>query len=203
MHIGDGILPFEVALGTAVASTALAGTLLARLQPEQIPRVALCTSFFFVASLIHIPLPPTSFHLMLIGLVGIVMGVWTFLPIAFGLLLQALLFKHGGLSSLGANALIMGLPAYAAWGIFHLGRRCSSPTGPLVFGFLAGWLAVLFALGLLKLTLDAAGPEFSEVAWVAFIGHQPLAVAEGAVTAFAASLLQKVEPRILMEAGHA
>lgn len=203
MHISDGVLPIEVAAGTGAAATALGGVLLARLDAEKVPRVALCTSFFFVASLVHIPAWPTSVHLTLIGLVGILMGPWAFLPIGFGLLLQALLFEHGGLSALGANALVMGLPAYAAWAVFRQHRRFPWARGAFLFGFAAGWTAVLGSLLLLKTVLELAGSEFAGVAWTAFVVYQPLALIEGIVTGFAASLMKRVEPQIFVEAGHA
>ncbi|MHC4789736.1 MAG: energy-coupling factor ABC transporter permease, partial [Planctomycetota bacterium] len=121
MHISDGVLPLSVWAPAGVASCGLAAALLARIPAEKIPRVALCTSFFFVASLLHVPVGVTSVHLLLIGVVGVIMGPLAFLPVLFGLVLQALLFQHGGVTTIGVNALLMGLPAYAAWGVFRAG----------------------------------------------------------------------------------
>lgn len=197
MHISDGVLPAQVALTTGAATAALAGVLLCRLDGERIPRVALCTSFFFVASLVHIPFGPTSFHLMLGGLVGIVMGPWAFLPVVFGLVLQAML-GHGGFSALGANALVMGLPAYLAWGVFRLGTRCL-PGAAFLWGFAGGWLAVVASLVLLMLALRLAGDDMAGAAWTTFAVQQPLALLEGVVTGFATALILKVEPRMIKE----
>ena len=41
-----------------------------RIREDEIPRVALVTAAFFVASLIHVRVGPTSVHLLLNGLVG-------------------------------------------------------------------------------------------------------------------------------------
>ena len=202
MHISDGILPVEVWASSAAVAGGLAGLLLTRLDAEKIPRVALCTSFFFVASLVHVPIGPTSAHLLLIGLVGILMGPLSLLPIAFGLVLQALLFGHGGLTTLGVNALVMGLPAYGAYWVFGLRRRLRARGGAFLFGFLAGWGAVILSLLLLKSFLTMAGDAFAGVAWTVVIAHQPLALVEGLVTGSAAVFLEKVEPRLL-EAAHA
>ncbi len=202
MHVADGILPASVLAGAGAGSAGLAGLLLARLDAERIPRVALCASFFFVASLVHVPVGPASAHLLLIGLVGIIMGPWAFLPILFGVALQALLFGHGGVTAIGVNALTMGLPAYAAWLIFRAGRRLRRPWAPFVFGFLAGWGAVIVSLLLLKAALALADDTFAGVAWTMVIVHQPLAVVEGVVSGSAAAFLQRVEPAIL-EGNHA
>ena len=55
-----------------------------------IPRIALMTAAFFVASLIHVPIGPTSVHLLLNGLVGVLLGWRSALAIAVGLLLHGL-----------------------------------------------------------------------------------------------------------------
>jgi cobalt/nickel transport system permease protein len=201
MHISDGILPAQVWASAAVASGGLAAVLLARTDAEKIPRVALCTSFFFVASLVHVPLGPTSVHLLLIGLVGIVMGSLAFLPILFGVVLQTLLFQHGGVTTIGVNALMMGLPAYAAYGVFRLRRGLGLRRGAFGFGFLAGGLAVLLAGVLLAAFLALAGESFHGVAAAALVAHMPVAAAEGVVAGFTASFLSRTEPGILEAAG--
>jgi len=197
MHISDGVLSAPVWVGAAAVTAGGAAVLLRRVRGEQIPRVALCTSFFFVASLVHVPVGPTSVHLLLIGLVGIIMRELALLPILFGLILQALLFQHGGVTTLGANALVMGLPAYAAWGVFALGRAVRGRAAPAVFGFLAGAVAVLLAALMLAALLATTDETFRTVAGLAFVVHLPVAAVEGVVTGFAAAFLMKVEPGLL------
>jgi cobalt/nickel transport system permease protein len=96
----------------------IAGSIVAyttkRMDIEDIPKCAVMTSCFFVTSLIHIPLAPTSIHLILSGLVGIILGRMAFCSIFLGLILQALLFQHGGVTTIGANSLMMGIPAFLA-----------------------------------------------------------------------------------------
>ncbi len=203
MHISDGFgVPEELLIGSGVAAAGLAGGLLSRMDADRVPRVALCTAFFFVASLVHVPFGPTSVHLLLVGLVGIITGPWAFLPILFGLVLQALLFQHGGLTTLGVNALIMGLPAYAAWGVFRAGNALKLRRGPFVFGFFAGWGAVELGAVLLAVFLASAGESFRGVATAALLSHQPVALIEGVITGSAAALIKKVEPQML-EGAHA
>ncbi|MGK7879318.1 MAG: energy-coupling factor ABC transporter permease [Crocosphaera sp.] len=84
-----------------------------------IPKASLLTAAFFVGSSIHIPLPPTSIHLILNGLMGTLLGYYAFLAIPIGLFFQAVIFNHGGMSTLGVNTIIMGVPAIAAYHLFR------------------------------------------------------------------------------------
>ena len=77
---------------------------------------------FFVASSIQIPLPPASLHLIFSGLLGAVLGYYAFLAILIGLFFQALFLGHGGFSTLGLNAIIIGVPALVGHAIFQLKR---------------------------------------------------------------------------------
>src|SRR5262249_35671328 len=107
VHISDGVLQaswlaggfFLAALGLVLA--------LWRLRDEDIPRIALLTAAFFVASSIHIRVGPTSWHLLLNGLVGVMLGRRAGLAIALGLALQYFLLMHGGLATLGVNTCVM------------------------------------------------------------------------------------------------
>ncbi len=102
---------------------ALAGFLafgLYRLREEEIPRIALLTAAFFVASSIHIKVPPSSVHLLLNGLAGVILGRRVCIAIPVGLLLQAVLLGHGALSTLGVNSCVMVLPALLAQPLFRM-----------------------------------------------------------------------------------
>jgi cobalt/nickel transport system permease protein len=123
VHISDGILaPAWLGGGFLVAGLlALVGAW--RIRDEEIPRVALLTAAFFVASLLHVPVGPTSVHLLFNGLAGVVLGRRVALAIPLGLVLQAALLGHGGLGSLGVNSCIMVVPALLAWQLFALLRR--------------------------------------------------------------------------------
>ncbi len=66
---------------------------------------------FFVASLIHVPIGPSNVHLILNGIVGLLLGWAAFPAILIALVLQAMLFQYGGISTLGVNTIIMALPA--------------------------------------------------------------------------------------------
>lgn len=210
MHIPDGILPAAVsAAGYATAGAATWHSLRQINQKEDpresIPKASLLTAAFFVASWIHIPVPPTSVHLVLNGLLGAVLGYYAFPAILIGLFFQAVMFQHGGLTSLGVNATMMGVPALLAHFIFRLrnvvGKESRMWTG--VFGFLAGagglGIAALISLILLVTTIPAHLDVEAERAsiYALTLAHAPLMALEGAFTALVVLFLQRVRPELL------
>ncbi len=197
MHVSDGVLPTVVAVGSFVASGLCVALSVKKTEGEDLPKIAVMTSAFFVASLIHVPLGPTSVHLLLPGLVGILTGWSAFLSIFLGLVLQSLLFQFGGLTALGANALMMGLPAWwASWSYRflqrHLGVRAAMAAA------LAAAIAVALAALILAGLLATGGEDFFGVAKIAVVAHTPVLAIEGVVSAGVVSFLQKVKPELLM-----
>jgi cobalt/nickel transport system permease protein len=197
MHIADGVLSVPVWTGCLAVTAAITGITLKRMKTEDMPRVALMTSAFFIASLIHIPIGPTSVHLILNGLVGIILGPLAFVAILVGLILQAVLFKYGGITAIGANTVMMGLPAFAAYYLFRLRRLFKFPTSIGIFGALSGAAAVFFGAVILALLLLTTGSEFIGVAKLAVLAHLPVMVIEGLIAAFVVTFLEKVKPEML------
>jgi cobalt/nickel transport system permease protein len=119
VHLPDGLLSrtWTLAGFGGLALLLLLGAW--RIREEEIPRVAILSAAFFVASLVHVPVPgaPPA-HLLLNGLLGVVLGRRAALAIPLGLFLQAVFFSHGGLSALGVNSCVMTLPALASWLVF-------------------------------------------------------------------------------------
>jgi cobalt/nickel transport system permease protein len=210
MHIPDGILPMSVcAAGYAVtgAVTWYSMRKINQMEDPQasIPKAALLASAFFVASWIHIPVPPVSVHLILNGLMGVVLGWFAFPAILIGLFFQAIMFNHGGLTTLGVNAAMMGIPALAAYGIFQLRHRFGgdTPANLARFAFLGGALGLGLAAAIAFPTLiytipgniDAAAERASIT--VLLLAHLPLMFIEGAFTAMLVSFLYRVKPELI------
>ncbi|MEK7793539.1 MAG: energy-coupling factor ABC transporter permease, partial [Candidatus Hydrogenedentota bacterium] len=96
MHIQDGILPLPVIVAGSIGAAAAVGVGLARMSEREMVKVAVLSSSLFVASQIHITFGAASVHLILNGLSGLLLG-WSIYPaLAVALLLQAILFSHGG-----------------------------------------------------------------------------------------------------------
>jgi cobalt/nickel transport system permease protein len=149
VHIADGVLTWPWLVGGFALAAGLVLLGCTRLADDEIPRLALLTAAFFVGSLIHLPLGPTSVHLLLNGLVGVVLG-WRAGPaVAVGLALQAALIGHGGFSALGVNTCVLTVPALFAWGLFAALRRAAFLRHPLGRGALVAVSAVLWGLSLL------------------------------------------------------
>ncbi|NOZ63644.1 MAG: cobalt transporter CbiM [Caldiserica bacterium] len=197
MHISEGILSAPVLLsgaGVTIIGTALG---LRGMKEEKIPRTALLSSAFFVASLVHVPVGPSSAHLILNGLVGILLGWAAFPAILLGLTLQAALFQFGGLTTLGVNTMNMALPAVICYFLFHLLVKKKSTALTGIAGFLAGFLGVLLSGLMVALSLVFTGEYFRQVAKLVIIVHLPIMFIEGVITGFIVVFLRKVKPEIL------
>lgn len=184
--------------GTAVLAAGGIVLGLRTMDYQRVPRVGVLASMFFVASLIHVPIPPASAHLVLNGLLGFLLGWAAFPAMAAALLLQAILFGFGGLTTLGANTLSMALPGVVCHYLFARRiRPTTSPGATFALGFAGGAAAVAMSCVLLSATLYLSGGEFVGVVGALAIGHVPVVVIEGFVTAFAVMFLRKVRPELL------
>jgi len=196
VHISDGVLPLTTAIGGCAAGAGMAAWSARRTRSEDLPKVAVVTAAFFVASLIHVPLGPTSVHLLIPGLTGALLGPAAFLSIGIGLLLQSLLFQFGGLTALGANTLMMGLPAVMC-GWFFQRFKGRSQLRQSVIGGVAGAAGTGMAALILAVFLAAAGEDFFGVAKIALLAHVPVIIIEGMVSAFTIGFLVRVKPSLL------
>lgn len=199
MHIAEGILPPEVLVVGAVAATAAVAIGLPKMDDENIVKVAVLSSAFFVASLIHIPFGPASIHLLMIGLSGLLLGWMVFPSMAVALLLHIVLFGFGGFTTLGVNVLLMGLPALLTY--YAFGHAVQRTSGARIFavGFAAGSLSVGIAAVLLSAVLVTGGEAFRTVALATLLAHIPVMVIEGFVTGWAVSFLRKVRPQTFVQ----
>jgi len=63
MHISEGILSAPVLVMGAGLTAMAVGYSLKKMEHKEVPKVAILSSVFFVASLIHVPVGPSSVHL--------------------------------------------------------------------------------------------------------------------------------------------
>lgn len=201
VHLSDGVLTWPWLVAGFVFLAVILWWGLQHLREEEIPRIAVMSAAFFVATLIHIKAPVGSTHLLLNGLVGIVLGRRAAVAIPLGLLLQATLFGHGGLTVLGVNTALMLLPALAVAGLFHLGQRNYRLTHARyrwVMGCGLGVCGVLGTSVLFFLILIVGGQEdMTKLAWIAFAMHLPIMIIEGLLTGVTVNFLFRVKPSLL------
>lgn len=218
MHVADGIFPVGACLAAHAASYGglyLAGR---NLKPEDASRMGLLAAAAFVVStVLQFPLAGVSMHLGLYGLLGILLGRRAFPVVFAGLLFQALLFQHGGLLSLGVNALNMGCGALAGWAVWRIPL-----VGRIVYffdarGALAGW--AIWPIGAFAEALRAAAAGFLGALLPAFLlaaefelagygrgfyfiasAYAAAALVEAAAAAAIIIFLRKTKPEILCPA---
>jgi len=214
MHISEGILPFSWAVFwflAAVPFLAYGLYRLKKLSREDLsfkPLVGLLAAFVFIISCLPVPVPTagTCSHPCGTGLSAILVGPGiSILIAAAALLIQALFLAHGGLSTLGANILAMGvMGSLAGYITFRILRtfRVSLAVAGFLAGLLADWAT--YSMTALILTLGIRGDaSFSSIftkILIAFIPTQlPLGILEGAMTAGMVILLSKKRPDLLIK----
>jgi cobalt/nickel transport system permease protein len=192
MHIADGILP-NLWCGAAhgLSWTALYW-LGRRIETEEVVRLGMLASASFVISLVHFPLGGTSVHLGLYGLAGILAGRRAFPVIFAALIFQTILFQHGGVLTLGLNALNMGAGAlFAAW----IWRSKAGPDA--LRAFLCGFFGVLTPALLIAVQFYLAG--YGKGFFVMAALYLGAAALEGVLTAVIVTFLRGARPALLAQ----
>lgn len=212
MHITEGILPAPWAIFWFVLSIPFIalGLRNLRLRSEREPYykalVGLVGAAVFVISCMPIPVPSagTCSHPCGTGIAAVLIGPSVTVVVAsVALTLQALFLAHGGITTLGANVLSMGVAgAFVGYGIFLVAGRLGASW--IVAAFLAGMLAdwATYAVTALILALglhgDAAfGTMFLGIG-LAFVPTQlPLGILEGFISAGAYRFVLGRRPEFL------
>ncbi|UCD05295.1 MAG: cobalt transporter CbiM [candidate division WOR-3 bacterium] len=197
MHVSEGVIAAPVLIAGAAGAVAGCAIGLKRMDIDNTPKVAVMSSAFFVASLIHLPVGPASIHLVLSGLVGILLGWMAFPAILVALLLQAILFQFGGITTLGINTLVMAVPALACYLLYARFVRQRHNTVAAVAGFLAGATGIFLGGMIVALFLISAGEQFIAAAKLFVIAHFPLMIVEGALTAFIIIFIRRIKSDML------
>ena len=197
MHISEGVLPGWLLIsgwGLIAIGTYLG---LRKLDNREIPLAALLAATFFVASLIHVPIGPTSVHLVLNGLAGILLGWIAFPVILVGLFLQAMLFQFGGITVLGVNTFNMAFPAVIAYYLCK-GLIEKRNTGSLVVaGVITAFVSIMGSGILVAAELLFVGEAFKKTAELVILAHLPVAVVESIINIFVLLFLEKSASEIL------
>jgi len=197
MHISEGVLSAPVLVtGAAIAVTGISVGL-KKMDYEKIPEAAVLSAAFFVASLIHVPLGPSSVHLVLNGINGLLLGWLCFPSILVALALQAILFQFGGITVLGVNTLIMALPGLIVYYLFGSLIKGKNRLLSLAAAFAGGCFSVLLSGILVAGALLSTGESFILAAKLILLAHLPVMIIEGIITLFCVAFLKKVKPEIL------
>ena len=213
MHISEGILPFDWALFWYLVMTPFLAVGIGKLRTsarEDLsfkPLVGLITAVVFVISCMPIPVPTAGScsHPCGTAISAILLGPFISVVVAaVALLIQALFLSHGGLTTLGANVMSMGIMgSFAGYFAFRLLRRVRLSLG--VAGFFAGIVAdwVTYAATSAELAAGIRGSTpFLALFWqilLSFVPTQlPLGILEGAITSGMIVLLYNKRPDLLV-----
>ncbi len=193
MHISEGILNTPTLVAGWMVSAPLCAYALYSIPQKQIPKIALLSAVFFLGSFIHIPFGPTSFHLILSGLIGALGGGYAILSIAVALVFQALLFGFGGLGVLGVNIFVLSAPSVLVW--YFLKSKITTLKNYQLF--LGGALPTFFSLVLLSLILLVNHIKLEYGVMAIFLYNLPLIVIEGLICVFAIRFILRYMPKAL------
>lgn len=209
MHIPDGFLDLSVCIITYLITLVFWVFAFRRmkkvLSDRQIPLMATLTAMFFAAQMMNYPIiGGTTAHLLGGPILAITLGPYAGLvSMTIILLIQALFFGDGGITTFGANVWNMGIiGVFIPYIIFLLVTKIvQNKNGPLIGAFWGAFvgdvLAAIFAgfeLGLSTLSF----PYSVSIAVTAMaIHHSFMGIGEGIVTAIIISVLMKARPDLL------
>lgn len=213
MHISEGILPLPWALlwfALAIPFVALGCRELKLLAQEDLsikPLTGLLAAVVFIISCMPIPVPTagTCSHPCGTAIAAILAGPLVSVLIStVALLIQALVMAHGGLTTLGADIVSMGvIGSFSGYAAFKGLRRCGVSLGAAAFcaGVLTDWATYLTTS--LELASGIRGSEpflpLCMKIMIAFVPTQlPLGLLEGAMTAGMVTLLARKRPDLLL-----
>ena len=196
MHISEGILSGPVLAGGIAVAAIGTAVGLKNLDYDRIAQAGILSAAFFVASLVHVPIGPANVHLVMNGLVGLFLGWGAFPVILTSLVLQAIFFQFGGITTLGVNTAIMAAPAVIVRYTFgpFIWKK---PPFCQIAAFACGFGAVLMGAVIVGLALLFTEKEFFEVTGIIVGAHLPVMIIEGVITLFAVIFLKKVQPVLL------
>ncbi len=197
MHIPDGyISPTSVVLTYAVALPLwIYGLkkLKKTLNEETLPLIGALSAMSFVIMMFNIPIPGgTSGHAVGAVLIAILFGPWVgFVSVSLVLLIQAVVFGDGGISTLAINSLSMAfVGSFCGYYVFELLK------GKKYAPFVSGWFGIVCSASLTAFVLGTQSifwthnghplyfPFDLKTAFIALVGSHMLffGVAEGIFT---------------------
>lgn len=212
MHLSEGILPFDQSLAWSALTVpvlvwSLRGEKIAREEdPSSSVLMAGATSLLFAGTLMPLPVPVVgaTSHICLTPLLALMVGIRRIIwPTFFVLLLHAVFFAHGGVTTLGVNTLTLGLigplVTVAVWDLL----RRAGVKGAVGFALACGIgglsVYVTDAVVLAMALADTADPSTTfGVVLFGFAPVQiPLSILEAVVSIYIVQALVSRRPKLV------
>jgi cobalt/nickel transport system permease protein len=210
VHIMEGFLPWQWCLFWYIIALPVVAYGIIQIKkvtdenPESKPLLAVTGAFIFILSSLKLPsVTGSCSHPTGNGLGAVLFGPAAVSVLgAIVLAFQALLLAHGGITTLGANVVSMGIVGpFAAWLIYKGIQKVGwSPSlGIFLAAVVGDWLT--YVTTAVQLSLAFPIPTFGS-AFVKFIAiyaytQVPLAIAEGLLTVVIFDYIMKLRPDIL------
>ncbi len=193
LHIPDGYLDLHIAAIFYIMSFLVIAYSLKKAEIDEsiVPKVGILASGIFAAQMLNWPIPGgTSAHFVGGGLAAIVLKPYlASIAMASVLIIQALIFGDGGLTTLGANIWNMAIVnVFLAYAVFKAFKNS------FIGAFLAGWLGVTAAAIFAGIEIGISssfGYSITTTVPVMGIWHAILGLIEGFITALAYMYISK------------
>ncbi len=206
MHIGDGLIPLGqavvywlIALAFIIKSLNWAGK---EMDEMKVPMLAALAAGIFAIQAMNIPIPwGTSGHMMGAALAAIILGspYAAVLLLTLVLVVQGFMFGDGGITTMGANIVNMGV--VGGFVGFYSYNALKNSIGMVSASFAAGWLSIFIAALVCTVQMYFAG-TFPLIEGLIFMGlyHAVIGVVgEGLITAIAFRSIMLARPDIVSE----
>jgi len=186
MHIPDGYLSPSTCLVMYAGAFPFWYLALRRLRrwlsTRLIPLLSVFAAFSFLVMMFNLPLPGgTTGHALGVAIAAIVLGPWaSLLAISIALLIQALFFGDGGITTLGANcfnmAIVGSLAAYLVYRVLA-GRAAITSSRRIVAAALAGYVAINASAFCAAIEFGVQPLLFKDVSGAPLYAPYPLSIA--------------------------
>jgi len=204
MHIPDGFIPlWQCGIYYVITILALYFSLKwakKNLDEKMVPLMAVLAAGIFAIMSLNVPFPMgSSGHMVGGALVAIIFCAPEAAVIIFTLVLlvQALLMGDGGVTTLGANILNMGIVTGLVG--FYSFKTLRNPLGKIKSLFIASWLSIFLAAVMVVLELWFAGKFINLQLALLFLILQAISgIVEGILTVIIILALEKTRPDLLV-----
>ena len=186
MHIPDGYLSPATCIVTYAMTVPFWYVAFARvkrlLHTRMVPLLAVFSAFAFVLMMFNLPLPGgTTGHAVGVGIGSVVLGPWgSMVTISIALLIQAVFFGDGGVTTFAANCLNMAVAgSLVSYWTYRLisGKSALGSRRRVFAAAIAGYLAINVAALMTAIELGVQPLWFVDKAGVPLYAPYPLAIA--------------------------
>ena len=206
MHIPDGMLDTKTWVtcwaGAAGAIGYSSAWIRKHFDQSRIVLMAVLAALIFALQMLNFPVAGgTSGHFGGGVLAGIILGPWPAAMVMTAvLLIQAVFFGDGGITTLGASVLNMGVIApFLGWWIYRMFTSASTSRMARTAGsFAAAWAGVVASSLAVGIQLWTSGnAEFFSVMGAMGFWHAIIGIGEGVITAGVVLYLYSVRPELV------